>query len=561
MAFERFLIRSRHGSVWYVRVYIPRHLRPLFHGRKQIKKSTGHTDKRQAGRAASIYWAQCQALFDDLDRHMAKKKKNSGSDTLRIDHAMTTDVFGRMHKFDWGGDKDPEAAKREQQAVEAVQRAALETLERHKDSPEIIKALVSSSSPTNVVDPNAPETVMTWDDLFARYETKEADRAANPSERLTQRTFDESQPYRNFWKEYFAGRDVHTIKRAEIEDIESWLQRIPASFTKKGITIERAIHLGKTGDHDHKRISGPTFNHYQRQLKGLLQYAHRLGIHRDDLSVCIRQKDKTLGKQFVRLPFTDDDMVLMFCGKNYTSNFGRANPKTPFAARFWVPLIAAFSGARMDEICQLRVADVKHDAPTGIHYLSIAGPDDSAADGMPKKIKNKNSIRPIPIHNTLVDIGFLDYVDTLRHTPDASLFGLTRAPDGKWGSPLSKWFTIKGDHANGFIERCGVVSIGELRDGKRWSKSFHGFRHAVVDNLRDKSKKLPDGSRIHAEDIALAVGHLNDDSADLETNNYGQGVDNLEHRRDVISLISYPSADFAAIRWPKTPNMPLIDSE
>ncbi|KZX59184.1 hypothetical protein A3709_16715 [Halioglobus sp. HI00S01] len=521
MNFTRFLIRSRHGSTWYVRVYIPKRLQPLFHGKKQIKKSTGYRDKRQAGRVAAIYWAQCQALFDELALQMSSRDKPR---SIRSGLTITTDALGREHRFDFGGDSDPEAAKQEQQAAQEAREATAKLLEQHRDNLELIQALVSANTPAATHDPNAPETVMTWDELFSKFEAKQKERANNPSERYNLRSFDEAQAYRNFWKGYFAGREVHSIKRTEIEAIEDWLQRVPSGFTKKSISIDKAIELAKSGVHDHKMISGPTYNHYQRQLKWLLQYAHRLGAHRDDLSVCIRQKDKNLGKKFERMPFTDEDMALMFCGENYTSNFGRANPKTPFAARFWVPLLAAFSGARMDELCQLKVCDVMHDEATDIHYLNIAGPEDTAPDGQPKRVKNRNSIRPIPIHPALINIGFLEYADTLRNTPEASLFGLQRAPEGKWGSPLSKWFTNKSSNAKGFIERCGIVSKGELRDGVEWTKTFHGLRHTVTDNLRDKLKRLPDGSRVNAEDIGLAIGHLDEASADLETHSYGQGV-------------------------------------
>ena len=78
MHFQRFLMRNRHGSMWYSRVYVPRHLQCLLHGRKELRKSTKCTDKRQAGRVALRYWAECQSLFDQLEYDVAKKKK-SGS--------------------------------------------------------------------------------------------------------------------------------------------------------------------------------------------------------------------------------------------------------------------------------------------------------------------------------------------------------------------------------------------------------------------------------------------------------------------------------------------------
>lgn len=548
MNIKHFLVRNRPGAIWQVRIYIPGHLQHLFHGRKQLKKSSGHTDKRQASRVAAVYWAQCQNLFDDLQVNMGKKKK---SDTISIGYVTTTDVFGGKHEFNFGGDKNPEAAQREQEAARAVQQAALETLERHRDNPELIQALVSANSSKSQSDPSLPETVMTWEKLFDSYVAKERERVADPTHKITQTSFDEYEPQRKLWENYFAGRDVHTIKRAEIKEAESWLKNLPTAITRRKLTYKQAIALAKRGSHKLPVISAATYNHYQRQIAGLMKYAYELGCHREDLSSCIKQMNAKRGQQTFRAPFRAEDMQAMFCGSRYTENFG-ADTAAAFAAKFWIPLLAAFSGARMDELCQLKISDVRYSETAICHYLHLVGSDETAPDGKKKKIKNKNSIRPIPVHPILIDIGFIRYVESQAHAnQEQSLFGLKRAPDGKYGSPISKWFTRKqNSSALGFIERCGIVSTGLRPDGKSWTKTFHSFRHTVITNLRDKSKRLPDGSRINAEDIALVVGHLEEDSAKLETHNYGEAVENMGFRRDIISLIDYPGVNFNSIKWP-----------
>jgi hypothetical protein len=65
--FDRFLMRNRHASVWYARVYVPRHLQQYFGNRKEFRKSTKCTDKRYAGRVALRFWAECQALFEQVE--------------------------------------------------------------------------------------------------------------------------------------------------------------------------------------------------------------------------------------------------------------------------------------------------------------------------------------------------------------------------------------------------------------------------------------------------------------------------------------------------------------
>lgn len=76
----------------------------------------------------------------------------------------------------------------------------------------------------------------------------------------------------------------------------------------------------------------------------------------------------------------------------------RENFKTT-AAKRWVPWLCAYSGARVMEMIQLRKEDVKKDSGKWIIRLT---PD--AGD---MKI---NHFRDVPIHEHLVSLGFIDYV-------------------------------------------------------------------------------------------------------------------------------------------------------
>ena len=60
--------------------------------------------------------------------------------------------------------------------------------------------------------------------------------------------------------------------------------------------------------------------------------------------------------------------------------------------------MAAYTGARLEELCQLTVNDIKTDKATGIIYADITDVG-TAADGEKKKAKTKTSVRPIPICN------------------------------------------------------------------------------------------------------------------------------------------------------------------
>jgi integrase len=102
------------------------------------------------------------------------------------------------------------------------------------------------------------------------------------------------------------------------------------------------------------------------------------------------------------------------------------------AARRWVPWICAYTGARVNEITQLRACDVIEE--DGIWCLDIS-PEAGT-------VKNKASRRKVPIHQHLIDQGFLKFAHT--KTGAAPFFyslGRTTAkyPAQSVGNKLAEW--------------------------------------------------------------------------------------------------------------------------
>ncbi|WP_238192744.1 site-specific integrase [Methylobacterium frigidaeris] len=65
----------------------------------------------------------------------------------------------------------------------------------------------------------------------------------------------------------------------------------------------------------------------------------------------------------------------------------------------WVPLVCAYSGARLSEVCQLRVQDISEVGGIPVmHFDAEAG-----------SLKNAGSERTVPLHSALIAAGFLDF--------------------------------------------------------------------------------------------------------------------------------------------------------
>ena len=61
-----------------------------------------------------------------------------------------------------------------------------------------------------------------------------------------------------------------------------------------------------------------------------------------------------------------------------------------------------FAGARLNEICQLQVADIQQE--DGIWFFNLMDDGDSN-----KRFKSDAAIRKVPIHDELLRLGLLDF--------------------------------------------------------------------------------------------------------------------------------------------------------
>src|SRR5690606_38153906 len=99
-------------------------------------------------------------------------------------------------------------------------------------------------------------------------------------------------------------------------------------------------------------------------------------------------------------------------------------------AGYRVPLHAYYTGARVNILAQLYVRDYNHENSNA--YIHII------ADSSAKSVKNKSSVRRVPLHAHLLELGFLDYV--AQQANDGRVFPkLKQGSDGRFSGRVSKW--------------------------------------------------------------------------------------------------------------------------
>ncbi|HEX6956724.1 MAG TPA: DUF6538 domain-containing protein, partial [Ferrovibrio sp.] len=105
-----------------------------------------------------------------------------------------------------------------------------------------------------------------------------------------------------------------------------------------------------------------------------------------------------------RRAFTTDELRRLFTDATFT----QPDFKNPMAAaKFWLPLLALYSGARQSELIWLDSSDVTQ--IDGIDCITIR--EDAEAG---RTLKTESAARIVPLHETLISLGFLDYAALLK---------------------------------------------------------------------------------------------------------------------------------------------------
>lgn len=199
-----------------------------------------------------------------------------------------------------------------------------------------------------------------------------------------------------------------------------------------------------------------------------------------------------------RQPFKADDLNAIFGGPVHAS--GERPLSGRGEASYWLPLLALFTGARLEEMAQLRPYDVVQDTYSDadgqtqkcwfIKIFEVDGEDGTT-------VKTAGSERVVPVHPVLEELGFTTFVEAQQNAKHVRLFHLLKP--GGYGRLGNKW----GEWWSGYMR--GTIGITDKR------KVFHSFRHTFKDMARHSG--LPEG-------IARQImGHSGEDVAD----DYGSG--------------------------------------
>ena len=257
-------------------------------------------------------------------------------------------------------------------------------------------------------------------------------------------------------------KTMRQITPDDLQNLMIDIQWLPPRLSQNNdcLNINNLIEQNK--GHTENTISDKTRADYIQSLKTLFAWALKRKYIKenimDEVDIPAFSKPKEGNKYQT---FTIEELQKLFHSELFTKHWDSNRQKRSY---FWIVLLGLYTGARLNELCQLEFDDIQEEE--GIKFFSI-----NENDG--KRVKTKAGIRRIPIHQELIKLGFLKFVEFMKNESKPSnkriFFDFEPNVRGEFSAQPSRWF-------GKYLSKIGL---------KKEYLVFHSFRHTVRTVLRN----------------------------------------------------------------------------
>ncbi|HAJ7930789.1 TPA: site-specific integrase [Escherichia coli] len=275
---------------------------------------------------------------------------------------------------------------------------------------------------------------------------------------------------------------VQTLKSSSYKDLSSSLNTVSRFLPEDMDLMSRSEWLAVRDAMLASEVRPSTINKLLTKAKMCLDY----GLMNGQLEGRnpIERMKLTKDTDSKRRAFTDEELERLLVRVEAEYQFTRHTAHTTSEARRWASLVSVVTGARSAEVCHLTKRDVVT-LDNGLVCIDIN------EDGDGKSVKNKHSVRLVPLTDGAYGFDLKSFLEWVDMQPDEGpLFGMTP-------SAYSSWFNSR-------------VLTEALPDAE--NVSLHSLRHWLATRMKERGVNLVD-----------AQGILGHSSQSITYDLYGKG--------------------------------------
>jgi len=339
----------------------------------------------------------------------------------------------------------------------------------------------------------------------------------------------------NFLTESFGDIPIGKITKEKSNLIKSNIKNFPKNKTKNPKYRDKDFHsILKMKIPQKDIIHITTINKHLGYLSSFMMWCVNNGYCDMNPFIGMKIKQKKSARD-ERDRYSEKELKVIFSKQNYLHY---TNVETGRYANYWVPLIAVFTGMRVNEIASLYLDNVRQIG--GNHRGKRWCIDVLEETNRPnKRLKNLSSRRIVPIHDTILELGFIDYLNLIKKVPVGEnnlertrVFEELTYQDGTYARSISRFWNYR------YLPLLGI---------KTDKNGFHSLRHTVIDHLKQIG--------VEPHFISELVGHS---QGSITLDRYGKNYNpDILHNKCVKKIVYETSQkrgiDFLALKldWGK----------
>ena len=427
-------------SGFYFRLVVPKSLR-LALGKSEIRHPLRTSSEFVAIQLSKRLWSHYQSVFESLG--MNRSKFNFPVFGYEVEELTITEKGVTLKGVKTDGEEDSKSLL---EFTQKIQRSLLE-----KTDSLVVTRQIDHASESD------DERDCRLSSLSAKF-LNERKRAEISSDQLNK-----IRVAHEMLIEIVGDKDINSVKDVDVEKTKDLLAEVPKFRTNtplyNGKSLRECIELAKK--HGKDTLHTTTIDQNLQKLSGLFEWAIKKRYLKSPVNVFEGQTNLTKEertKNTLREQFSQSELKKIFDHETYKKI------KNPFI--FWAPLLSVLCGARISEIAQLKVSDIRNS--NRIHYLNLR----SSGENTEKGFKTTSSERIVPIHKLLIDIGFASFVRDVDRTGSERLFPhIEKSTKGSYGTNASKQFQYH------LRNKLHITEEGKV---------FHSFRKNFGDALKQQ---------------------------------------------------------------------------